>query len=78
MKRSEELKIKRREKIDAMQALVDKATNENKRSLTDEEQTSYDGLKTEVDALERQITDLQANKTKLVLENRELRKGCVG
>lgn len=59
MKRSEELKIKRREKIDAMQALVDKATNENKRSLTDEEQTSYDGLKTEVDALERQITDAE-------------------
>ena len=59
MKRSEELKIKRREKIDAMQALVDKATNENKRSLTDEEQTSYDANKAEVDALERQITDAE-------------------
>lgn len=59
MKRSEELKIKRREKIDAMQTLVDKATNENKRSLTDEEQTSYDAHKDEVDALERQIADAE-------------------
>lgn len=55
MKRSEEIKIERRSKLDAMQALVDTANAENKRSLTTDEQTKYDGLKTEVQQLERAI-----------------------
>ena len=64
MKKSDELKITRQQKIDAMQAIVDKATNENKRSLTDDEQTSYTTLKGEVINIERQITDAEFLETR--------------
>lgn len=59
MKRSEELKITRKQKLDAMQTILDKAAGEKKRALTDDEQSSFDALKSEVDVLERQITDAE-------------------
>jgi len=63
MKRSEELKIERKQKLDEMSAIVTGA-KEAKRSITDDEQTKYDNLKNEVVALERQIEDAEFLETR--------------
>lgn len=58
MKRSDELKIQRKEKIDAMQSILDAAKDKDKgtaRALTTDEQTKFDDLKREAAALQSQI-----------------------
>jgi len=56
MKRSEELKIKRQQKIERMQAIIDGAKDgEQVRALNNDEQTEYDRLKGEVESLDGQI-----------------------
>lgn len=56
MKRSEQLKIKRTEKIERMQAIIDGAKEgENARALNDTEKTEYDNLRAEITGLDTQI-----------------------
>jgi len=55
MKRSEELRIKKTEKIERMQTIVAAAEKENKRQLTDDEQTEWDRLDGEVRSLTTEI-----------------------
>lgn len=71
MKRSDELRITRKQKLDAMQALVDKAAGENKRAFTTDEQTAWDGLKTECDELERQITGAEYLESRQAPDNND-------
>lgn len=71
MKRSDELRIKRTEKINAMQALVDKAAGEKERSFTSDEQTAYDGFKAEVDELERKITAAEYLESRQAPDNND-------
>lgn len=60
MKRSEQLKIKRTERIERMQAILDGAKEgENTRALNDTEKTEYDTIKREVIDLDTQITEAE-------------------
>ncbi len=60
MKRSEELKIKRKEKLQRMQSIVDGAKKEEKaRNLTKDEQTEYDNLKSEIESLDKEIENAE-------------------
>ena len=56
MKRSDELKELREEKFSAMEALQKKAEQE-KRTLLDDEQTQFDALRSEIEKLEKSISD---------------------
>jgi len=55
MKRSEELKIKKGEKVARMQALTDAAKADSQRALTATETTEFDNLRSEVEALNAEI-----------------------
>ncbi|WP_159521735.1 hypothetical protein [Sunxiuqinia indica] len=55
MKRSEELRIEKTQKIERMQAIVAAAEKEKKRSLTDDEQAEWDRLDGEVRSLTTEI-----------------------
>lgn len=60
MKRSEEIKITRTGKLERMQAILDGARDgQNVRALNEAEQTEYNTLKTEVESLERQISEAE-------------------
>jgi len=67
MKLSEELKIKRAEKVARMQAILDaRKENGTLRAATTEETTEYDGLKAEVARMDTDITEAEG------LEAREI------
>lgn len=55
MKKSDELKVQKTEKMRALNAILDKAEGENKRALTADENTQYDAIKREVEELNAQI-----------------------
>jgi len=55
MKKSDQLKIERSAKLDAQRTLVNLAKKEN-REMTDAENASFDGLQSEIEALDASIT----------------------
>ena len=60
MKRSEQLKIARSEKVTRMEAILAAAKDgEKERKLSKEERTEFDALKSEVTELDSQITDAE-------------------
>lgn len=59
MKRSEELKIKRTEKVTRMQAILDAASAASSRALTTEENTEFNTLKSEVTGLDQEVVDAE-------------------
>lgn len=60
MKRSEEIKIIRTGKLTRMQAILDGAREgQNVRALNEAEQTEYNTLRTEVESLERHISEAE-------------------
>lgn len=60
MKRSDELKLKRKEKLERMQAIVDGAKEgEKARNLNKEENKEYSDLKTEVTAMDSEIENAE-------------------
>lgn len=54
MKKSDQLKLERTAKLDAQGALITKSKTEN-RSMSDDENTQFDGFQTEIEALDSQI-----------------------
>jgi len=75
MKRSEQLKIKRTEKIERMQAILDGAKEgENARALKTEEQTEYDTLKREVESFDTQITEAEFVEARSAQDQQEPKK----
>ncbi|HBL77721.1 MAG: hypothetical protein A2W90_02560 [Bacteroidetes bacterium GWF2_42_66] len=65
MKRSDELKIQRKAIVDQMDAILDKAKeNGVARSLTTDEQTSFDNLETQARSFDTQITQAEAHEAR--------------
>lgn len=73
MKRSEQLKIKRTEKIERMQAIIDGAKEgENTRALNDAEKTEYDNIRSEVTSLDTQIEQAEFVESRSAQETQQV------